>query len=56
MIDKDIEYLNKGLLINEFLVIGDIHLGYSEKSYRVVYPQMQLDEIKKEIDEIFDFY
>ena len=55
MIDKDIEYLNKGLLINEFLVIGDIHLGYSEKSYRVVYPQMQLDEIKKEIDEIFDF-
>ena len=55
MMDKDIEYLNKGLLIGNILVIGDIHFGYSEKSYRAVYPQIQLDEIKKEIDEIFDF-
>jgi len=55
MLDKNIEYLNKCLLINDILVIGDLHLGYSEKSYRVVYPKLQLEEIINEINEIFNF-
>ena len=51
-----VTFLHDCLLIEEMLVIGDLHIGYDEQSNEEsILPGMQLQDIIKKLDEIFLF-
>ena len=50
-----ITYLNDCILIEDVLVIGDIHVGCNEYGERVVFPGIQLEGIINKLEEIFGY-
>ncbi len=52
-----IAYLHDCILIEDILVVGDIHIGYDEYSYgKVVFPGLQLKEIIDKLEDIFYYF
>jgi len=51
-----IQLLHDCILVENILVIGDLHIGYDEYSHgKVVFPGSQLKEIINKLEEIFQF-